>query len=224
MLKIERDNTIHFHYRERLLTRTFLQALVLALGFHAIAFFLFDIRPTKIKQSKRIFLPVEVDAQSQPSDRHQVLAQTEKETHLSRHFFSPSAPEIPEIPKMESPIEKRDVSQIPINLDLFHQIEKMDYHLEKKRQIPKNTKWQLQVHGPLAEKQLLKTGIENLNIPENAIFKYTVQVENKTGKVIWYMPHEKEDIFAETIFKEMRFASSSGFVTSGEIELTETTR
>jgi hypothetical protein len=86
----------------------------------------------------------------------------------------------------------------------------------------------IKISGPLAEKEVLNEGRNDIEIPllsTDCRIIYTVQIDDKSGSIFWYEIKEMEgnmdiEAVAQKILKTIRFrVNEDSFVTTGEVEI-----
>src|ERR1700728_1492531 len=107
MLKLEKiaktlEISITLRKNERLFSKSFLQALLMAVGLHLFAGIFFNVRLSKVPENQEIFLPALVESDLSSADQS-VIAQLDLEEVLPRHVKEPKGSK-PSLPAFPSPI------------------------------------------------------------------------------------------------------------------------
>lgn len=244
MLKLEkksRDREIHIHMRAKqgFWNPTFRTALCIAVGLHLFAVILFHVSPFKLT-NERILPPtaVEADIADQAEESEQmIVTQLDQDETKSTFTLNPrsTAPEVPKLPK--STFLREAVSFHEKNHDkIANSFESIENGFKEHYFIGRNSgkgnvtlPVQLNVSGQLAEKAEPEWSYSTLpRIPSSEPQRvvYGVQLDNKTGKIFYFIPKELSknphtQLIAESILRELTFSSDAPdeFVTSGEIEI-----
>ena len=234
MLKVEKDRqaSLCFYARERLFTKTFIQAFGLALGFHLFGILLFHIKPIQLAESSWVFPPALVDAdlQNEGNESTSAFARSEQEKLRGISFPKPSQPTFPQI-SVQNRSEKMEESiQMPSS-SLFSQIERIEEPIEL-LPLYKHLRLQIKTSGLLADFEfqedkvkLVTEKLKQLKLPGSFLLKYNVQLDNQTGRIFWIAAdHDALDPLLESLgyelVKNLQFTpKQTGFATTGTIEL-----
>lgn len=243
MLKLEKiaktlEISITLRQRESLFNKTFIQALMIAIGLHLFAGILFNVRFIKIAGSQTVIPPAFVEADlTAPSDNSIVAIAEEEENH-PKHFIEAkgSKPQLPAIPLSEHAQQTVQLQKACCwKKNPFIEIEA--YANPAPIPLPKapNTPGQpiqVYVSGGLNAASLMQEGWESIDpatlktqATQNYCVIFAVRIDGQTGSVFWYefktdRAHKELDALAEQILKNMRFdKSEDSFATLGEVEI-----
>lgn len=239
MLKLEKTRSREIHVclrsRQRVFSRSFIYAFLIALALHLGGFLMFHVRTLFIKD-KGSFPPIVVEADlsgelyHEDSEALALLGKKEAPHYrLAPHISDPSIPSLAiEIPKRDHVFAAEEVGRS----NPFLEIEEDPEHVHKS--IPNKHRGKpfvMHVSGPLAEIPLLDDGFNQMSSEISAlctrfsagiVVRYEVRVENQTGRIFWHMLKQAPDHLAgiaSKILEKMRFQQDDRhFVTSGEIE------
>lgn len=236
MLKLEKlsktgDVNLIIRDKARLLNHSLLIAFFCALGIHLLFLLLFTISPFSFGKNLTLFPPVEVQSDA-GVNLTQIVAAIEKQRSIPTGLPTlakpiPSLPANPSLSAVEPMELFQELKEDPMH---FHALETTIYEhafASQKRLLPV---LQMKVCGPLGNCQVIKDGTEGVtleplpeNNPHRAIFSVLVNMKN--GKVLWYDPQQltgsaKMDILAVSILKEMKFhGENTHDILPGEIEM-----
>lgn len=241
MLKLERDKhtrqvCIRTNRGEKLFTNLFLTALVAAITLHAAFFLIFRIDKGHENYPHLILPPVSVHAipqQNEPTEHHS-LTEYEANVLAKQSFYEP-VPSPITIPPISSQTRADFVyAQIHAKkTDLFSSLETEFllselYPVEITIPIPQVT---IHISGPLKELSYQEQSHPMLNtvidLPideiEQARYTFSVIVDSRSGKVIWYekdheAPEELEDLLLALNFEK----SEETIITKGHVEILTT--
>lgn len=239
MLKIEKTARNHhleifFRLKNRRFDRTFFKALTWALSIHILGLILFSVNPFNLGK-ERILSPtvVEADLNLPNTLASNAFAQLEGEgqnSHIAPlPAWQPTFPEMPLVAiqsQFESIKEKNSANPfISIEYD-------PENILFSTKTLSLSPLVQMHISGELAQLQLLEKHASNLaafskSLDQFKAFRtvYALQVEGRSGKVLWYAPleltqNEAINQFTETVVANLRFEKDQDkFVNSGEIEI-----
>lgn len=177
MLRLEkksRNRSIHVNMREsgRLITPTFRQAFLLALGFHFLGFMLFHVKSLDMGESGVIFPPVQVKIDMTSEQEGIVLAQVEREKMATRLQLDPkpSNPSLLHMPrtkiKHESAYPKEKHPQTISALTMFDNshLAQNDSLLFTQEPLLQHSPVTIRVSGPLAERKMINEGWHAKNV------------------------------------------------------------
>lgn len=245
MLKLEKiaktlEISITLRQRERIWSKAFVQALIIAIGLHIFAGLLFNVRLAKIMGSQTVFAPILVESDLSTLPDNSVIAQLDTDEVLPRHIKEPkgSKPALPSIPVKPGFGKDMHLNRTcDSDCDTFQALEAKMYNLEFSLSLPStgsSTKPVIiQTSGRLDHENLVTEGWENMDLSPlstlaNRSYRktYNVRIENKTGCAFWFEPDcpgandSSLDSLAENILKNMRFETKeNAFVTAGTIEI-----
>jgi len=226
MLKLERLShnrviNISLRDKEKVISRTFLQALAVAIGFHFIGFVLFHVQPFKADRTESLFPPVEVNTSVGEEGTH---AEVGEGKQLRRYHLEPelSKPTFPLFPQAPLKREIHSVNHPGVNVHPFQELEEVSlfpvlFDLPEIRHPPLS----VIVSGPLAEKKLEEVP-ELKHVPEAMLAHYHVQIDDQTGRIFWYeiLEDTKSSDITESILEKLRFEQDpKGFVTDGFVDI-----
>lgn len=244
MLKLEKiaktlEISITLRERERFLNKTFVQALMIALGLHLLAGVLFNVHFIKITGSQSTFPPAFVEADLSTLIDNSVIAVAEEdETHL-KHFVEakgskPPNPEISVTEYVQQTIQLNKLCEweknpfIAIEAQINSQAIPLPDLSKSKPLVP----IRVHVSGGLDAETILEEGWENIDL--SAINKlpiplykvaFAVRLDNQSGCLFWYELktdkfYKEVDALAEDILKNMCFKKNGDlFATLGEVEI-----
>jgi hypothetical protein len=244
MLKLEKiaktlEISITLREREHFLNKTFVQALIIAIGLHLFAGVLFNVRFIKITASQSIFPPAFVEADLSILSDNSVVAVAEEEDNHLKHFIEAkgSKPPAPEF-------TTRDYIQQTIQLNKACEWEKNPFiAIESQinqQSIPlptfsKNKSFKpvsVSVSGGLDPIALIDEGwgkmdfsiLKKLTTPYYRVI-FSVRLDNQSGCLFWHefktdRSNKELDYLAEYILKNMCFDINKDlFATLGEVEI-----
>lgn len=228
MLKVEKiargkEISIALRRKESFFNTTFNQALAWAFTFHIGAILFFHIAPFSLV-SGRIYPPAFVESDLFDGG---AIATIDQEGPPKRYLLEPkeSRPEIPSIPRLAMMQHLENIQKNQVEDHPFSDVETEFWAAKLFKPHGKNHFFpiEIQFSGLLAEHSF------TLTEPLPIIFEsfkaiYTIQVDNSTGTVFWYeakaVPENKR-IIVENLIRSLRFdLEETGFITSGEIEIT----
>jgi hypothetical protein len=231
MLKFEKlsrnEIGVRLYKRERIFSPLFLKALAIALALHLVGLFCFQIKAFKIS-NQTPHAPVSVAADAASGN----LALLESLNPRMRYRLEPrsSLPQLPEPPPLNL-LGKIEYSNEQ-HLQLSSPFAELEEALTRPapRLFPKTSTPAIEIStaGALAGLKFLEDGsavVQQLAITVQSVAKYAIQVEGKTGQVIWQEKLQSTseaalDKLAEQILATMRFQKEEGsFITKGDIEI-----
>lgn len=237
MLKINKDRhiSLRFYVKERLFTKTFLQALAIAVGFHLVGLIFFHISPLQHHDSLWVFPPAFVESEVQKNVLSGTIARLEKEKVSWRgiSFPKPSFPSYPNLAIPKEPFKLNQQTTLPLAPPtLFAQIEKKAELTIESFALQRNNPLQLKTSGPLAQHELLEhhlkeaeEGLKKTTLSGTFLLQYSIQMDSRSGRVFWFATehqplHPLLEQVGESILQSLRFAQSDkGFATTGNIEI-----
>lgn len=240
MLRIEKKPrkqriNLGLYERSRMLTPTFLAAFGIAFALHLGGALLFHISPIKLRHAELIFRPVQVNIDFLPAIDSGVLAELDNEESFKSQISEPVRSEPRVLNLMHISTDRRPALRavkgelpFPFDADLFRNYTQLFISFE-----PGNLERDpivIRVGGELSKKSyFFKEAHQEFHSGsgegERRSVSYRVKVENRTGKIFWFLPittHEKKRLFrkCEAVLSLLEFEKSeNGVFTEGEVEI-----
>jgi hypothetical protein len=239
MLRVEKNaqsKPVYLSVREnaRMLTPTFIRALIFALALHLSALILFHVQPFRLKYNSPQYPPIQVNIELALPENAIFADLEQRKLHRFPIPEPPLAPSV--IPHYGIKMEDR-VQAVPKNMkirntilpietegDLSHLFVTLDPGKHAVCRTPV-----IQISGPLASLPIVADSLpaQSIHAKKHSLVRlqYSVKVDSRTGKIFWYAPNTQTDgkkiqKTAEDILERIQFnPAPSEFVTQGEIEL-----